>query len=506
MFGPAAEVVTPPPAQKRTMAYVPLPIIEVHLDDLHLDLENYRIPTRPADESSALRFLFASEEVADAALLILRDGYFDNEVPIVTANETGYVVLEGNRRVSALKALHDPGIVPSHTTEIQALLKRYATEAENLPVRIRVLVAPDRDTARPHVARLHTGLSKRRWSRDQQATFYYSLLDATTTVGDIRRMYPGADVPRFMRMAVVRRFLAAAAFKDKSLHDYVSDGALTMSAFEYAYRRDDIADAIGIHFAKDGLLLPSGSTPEEIAAALTLKQRSALEHLVAEFRANHLNTRSAELKDGTDAHRILVARLLGEKTPSPDDGSDSTSTATDDDGNSDETASSDEDPGESSDPTDGSADSSTSTSRGPNHPDTKARLDLSGIDFTGAPVNLQRRYFELRIIRVTDMPVTTAILLRSILEMTIKWHFESTPTPISGMLKEVFEDVFKLYGKQKALKNTISTIRSGKAERPGSVQWFNMASHDANAVISADHVRQAWEQINPLLRRLLQPA
>jgi hypothetical protein len=101
------------------MAYEQLPIVEVDLDQLLLDLENYRIPTRRDDEAGALKYLFASEDVLGAARLILRDGYFDNEVPIVTsASASGgsspYTVLEGNRRVSALKALQDPTIVPGH--------------------------------------------------------------------------------------------------------------------------------------------------------------------------------------------------------------------------------------------------------------------------------------------------------------------------------------------------------------------------------------------------------
>lgn len=65
------------------------------------------------------------------ARLILRDGYCDNEVPIViSASKSGdgppRTVLEGNRRVSALKSLRDPTIVPGHETEVRVLLKRYA--------------------------------------------------------------------------------------------------------------------------------------------------------------------------------------------------------------------------------------------------------------------------------------------------------------------------------------------------------------------------------------------
>lgn len=126
------------------MAYVPLPIVDVKVADLHLDLSNYRIPSRPDDEAAALTYLFASEDVMEAALLILRDGYFDNEVPIVIEDgRGGHVVLEGNRRVGALKALRNPAIALSHAPELERLLKKYATEAQDLPHKIRVLVAPD---------------------------------------------------------------------------------------------------------------------------------------------------------------------------------------------------------------------------------------------------------------------------------------------------------------------------------------------------------------------------
>ena len=102
------------------MAYEPLPMVEVAIDDVRLDLDNYRIPTKPEDEAAALQYLFDSEDVMDAAQSILRNGYFDNEVPIVIeAPDGSYVVLEGNRRVSALKALRDPGLAPGHEAKVR---------------------------------------------------------------------------------------------------------------------------------------------------------------------------------------------------------------------------------------------------------------------------------------------------------------------------------------------------------------------------------------------------
>ena len=40
----------------------------------------------------------------------------------------------------------------------------------------------------------------------------------------------------------------------------------------------------------------------------------------------------------------------------------------------------------------------------------------------------------------------------------------------------------------------------------GSIQWFNLIAHSADASVSADDVRQAWKVVNPLLRRLLRPS
>lgn len=502
------------------MAYEQLPIVDVDLNGLLLDLDNYRIPTHRDDEAAALKYLFASEDVLGAAKLILRDGYFDNEVPIVISSQgrsdkPPYIVLEGNRRVSALKALQDPSVVPGHETELRALLKRYAVEAENLPERIRVLVAPDRATAAPHVARLHTGISKRRWSRDQQATFYYSLIDAQTTVDDVKAQYPDVDVVRFVKMAVVRKFLASAPFKDHSLRLYASSDDLRMSVFEYAYRNKEIAAIIGAEFGKDGQLLPATSTPEKIATNLPTLTLAVLEYVVNEFRADRLNTRSPELRKASEAHKPfveLLKRLASGENPAIPAGAPTTSSSA---------PPPDHGPGSpttgtpsSSGPKPGGGPGTTTpappqpgypTPRGPNHPSTKDTLDLSGVQYDNAQINLKHRYFELRKISLSELSIASAILLRSVLESTIKVHFESSSTPVSGELATVFKQIVTTYGQEKALKATINTIQSGGVNKQGSIQWFNLVAHSADASVTAEDVRQAWRVVNPLLRRLLLP-
>jgi uncharacterized membrane protein YgcG len=501
------------------VGYKPLPIKTVRVDDLRLDLDNYRIPTRRDDETAALKYLFASEDVLGAARMIVRDGYFDNEVPVVTAEDGGgFVVLEGNRRVSALKALLDPTSVPGHEADMHGLLKRFALEAEDLPTRIRVMVADSRTQVAPRIARLHSGRSKRAWSLDQQATYYYSLLDSSTTPEDVRASYPGVKVTRFLKMAAVRRFLANAKFSDKSLRAWVSgragpdDGELKMSAFEYAYKVKDIAAAIGVSFDRDGMLEPRSKTPERIGKALSGKQLVALEYLVNEFRADRLNTRSLEFKRNTPEQAALIARLEGRTTAAADPDVDGASgdgsgpgAGGEQGGSAPGGSGSGSQGGQGGDGSSGGG-SGGSDGRGPNHPDTKPTLDLNGIAYGDTHVNLNRRYQELRKLEVKAVPIATAMVMRSVLESTIKWHYEASGTRAHGLLQEVFKRVKDDYGKERALKTSISKVHSGGASQPGSITWFNGIVHDGDAAPSEAEVRAAWDVINPLLRHLLRQA
>jgi len=487
------------------VAYQPFPIKTVELKELRLDLENYRIPDPPADEITALEYLYKSEGVLDLAKSILRYGYLDNEVPMVMPrgdNDDGYTVLEGNRRIAALKGLINPSSVPSYERDLSVLVTRYAEEAQDLPNSIRVLIFPDRSSALPHIARLHTGLSKKAWSRDQQARFYYSLFEQGKTIEEIKARYPGKDIPRYIRMAMMRRFLVAVPFMDESLRDHVQSGRLKMSIIERAFQQRDIAEAIGVAFDEDGFLLPKESTPEEIASQLPAARFRALELLVKEIRDRKLNTRSPEFRASGPAHDEFVARLrdLGQDEKPIGDGDRGLSSVQEVTGGRIGTA-----------PTNVSGHSHAAESRqdgsvgrGPNHPHTKKALDLSGLDYDSVPVNLKVRYFELRRINIEEFPLATAMLLRSVLESTIKFHFEKSGNPVSGSLDRVLPEVRKKYGNIRWLRSAIERAQSGLNE-PGSKSWFNLISHSADAVVKAEHVREAWAQLNPLIRHLLRP-
>ena len=141
--------------------------------------------------------------------------------------------------------------------------------------------------------------------------------------------------------------------------------------------------------------------------------------------------------------------------------------------------------------------------RGPDRPDTKNKLDLTGLSYDRVPVNLKERYIELRRLSLSDFPITTAILLRSILETTVKLHLESEDLSPSGALREVLKQLADAYPKDRALKTSLNPISSGNDQKPGSVQWFNLVAHSPDKPVSSGDVREAWKLVEPLLRRLL---
>jgi hypothetical protein len=509
------------------VVYKQLPIKQVAVSSLRLDLQNYRLADRPGNDDVALLALFAAEKTLDLARLILRNGYFDNEIPVVFEEDGDYVVLEGNRRVSALKALLDPSIVPPHETEIRRLLVRHDQEAADLPAKIRVMISPDRDTVTAHVLRLHTGQSKKAWDVDQQANFYYALYESGIDIAEIRNLYP-KTVPRMIQMGAVRRFLNGVRHLDEALAEFVAK-ELPMTAFEYAYRRSGIAAAVGINFTDGGVLLPTTKPPQKIGETISTGQRKALVCLLEGFRGHagqpRYSSRSPEFKKSSQELQDLVAileslangatplatgfgALPGGGSPTGPAGLGAGGGTADGDaasGSASGSSSAGAGVGATGSPAGGGDSTSNgSGSRGPNSPDTKDKLQFGSLRYHDVvSVNLERRYIELRSISLSTYPLSAAMLMRSVLETTIKQRLETDSRP-SGELSKVFPDVVAAYGKEKALKRQIDTISSGKADKPGSIQWFNHVTHDAEASVMASELRAAWDLVVPVLRRLLQ--
>ncbi len=144
--------------------------------NLMLDAENPRIPPplKGRSQDDLLAVLIEHDLIHELAKRIATNGYYADELLIVTPHNGRFLVLEGNRRVAALKALLSPAAVPEqHRRKFIKLSKGIQTNAIR---KVGVLVAPTREAALPRIAEKHTRSMLQAWKTPQQARFYKRLV------------------------------------------------------------------------------------------------------------------------------------------------------------------------------------------------------------------------------------------------------------------------------------------------------------------------------------------
>jgi len=482
------------------------PIEDAELDELDLDLRNVRIlDAGSLDQSAIASYMVEAEDVLDLARDILRDGYLDNELPVVVDENARRVVLEGNRRVTALKAIRNPALLGASAARVERLLSRYP-EAET-PAAIRVMVAPSRDAARQLLARLHTGRPKKSWLREQQAIFYHAQLSPTVGLDELRTLYPGetANIASFIRMGEMREVIRGLRYEDRDLEAFVKTSQLKMTSFEYAYERPGIQEALGLEFGKDGRLK---------SKRLSKAQARGLIYLLERFKDGTLNTRSAGLKAKGIAHDQLVEQLrqvVNGKAGSPSGSSQRGSGVPPAAGPPGSGA-----PGNGSQTGGGSGAAAGSTSgqaggaggaassRNPNRGDTRSRLDMEGFEYKGTSAGMRRRFEELSRIEVRDFPNAAYDLLRTILECAIKDHFAAKGQRLTGkMLNACLQELTRAYQGDQRMTSLINAVNRKGAmpadQYSGTSLALNSGNHEPDSFAGNREVHEAWERIKPIL-------
>jgi hypothetical protein len=157
-------------------------IVEVPLSDLLFDLRNPRMPEKLTSQQE---FALAMAKQRPGALLrmakdILEHGLDPTTIPAVIATDDQhkrYTVLEGNRRVLALKALETPALIaPALSEQDQRKLTSYAERYTSAPAKtVSCVLFDDEDQARHWIELRHTGANEGvglvEWGSDEQDRF-----------------------------------------------------------------------------------------------------------------------------------------------------------------------------------------------------------------------------------------------------------------------------------------------------------------------------------------------
>jgi hypothetical protein len=157
------------------------------LDELVLDPQNPRlaIEGRSISQDAILERMYIDEALEELATSFARNGYFWEEPLVVVPSSTlagKFVVVEGNRRLAALKILTSPALRKKlHVTSFPELTSAQLAEfRENVPT----VTYPSREMIVPYLGFRHiTGV--KRWEPYAKSRYIAGLIDTGVSISQI---------------------------------------------------------------------------------------------------------------------------------------------------------------------------------------------------------------------------------------------------------------------------------------------------------------------------------
>lgn len=167
------------------MAETGWPTRRLSIAELLLDEKNPRLGRGAKGLSSReiIQYLFDHDKALDVARSIATRGYFENEPLLAVRENDHYVVVEGNRRLAALKAIREPELLGNKGDQVQDLARNVNLDAI---ARVPVTIAPDRRATDRLLAGRHIGTPVLAWRAENRANFILSKLEEGYDVDQIR--------------------------------------------------------------------------------------------------------------------------------------------------------------------------------------------------------------------------------------------------------------------------------------------------------------------------------
>ncbi|ALZ62710.1 hypothetical protein FORC13_3649 [Bacillus cereus] len=144
------------------MGYLNWKTERLNVADIYLDEENPRVFVDELTQENILDFLIDNFDVVNLAASIQEQGGLPPaERPLCIKENNKYIVVEGNRRITACKILLNQELVSKKDRKkLQAL----TIELEQYLKTLEVAVAPSRDSAEGYITMRHSGKGVKRWS------------------------------------------------------------------------------------------------------------------------------------------------------------------------------------------------------------------------------------------------------------------------------------------------------------------------------------------------------
>jgi len=200
-------------------------IRKLSVDTLKLDKQNPRLPEEMLNESqqSIIRYMVEEFNILEIAKSIVKNGFFINEYPIVIKERNNFVVVEGNRRITALKLLRNPDLAPARKKHT------YSRLAEDIDTsqweKLSMCIAPSRDAVAPILIARHGSEMTAPWQRIMKMRFLAGDVLKKVSYEDIAHRYsvPMSEVKIAAITMLIREMIRNSDIDDDLKDRYLSE-------------------------------------------------------------------------------------------------------------------------------------------------------------------------------------------------------------------------------------------------------------------------------------------
>jgi hypothetical protein len=105
-----------------------MPVSDLFFDTRNPRLVEFNDINSQSSVEKIVEKLWIAMDVRELVLSIAASGYFENEPLIVSKEEGRYIVIEGNRRLAAIKVILNPGLIRAEIPEVDSSIKNSIQE------------------------------------------------------------------------------------------------------------------------------------------------------------------------------------------------------------------------------------------------------------------------------------------------------------------------------------------------------------------------------------------
>jgi len=435
----------------------------IKITNLSLDPDNIRLNLEEKTQDALISDLFANEDAMQILDGIARYGFFPDELPLVIEEKGKWIVLEGNRRIAALKAIINPHLVPSFEARIKKIIS-----AINPIEEIEVIMAPSRDMASQLLANKHTKVTRRRWQPLRQAYFYYAQYKNGKNIEDLMKDYPNVNIQRFIKMWEMHKIAKSIKYQDQKIALQVFDQRkFPVSTLERLYGDPVFRKLLNFEFTKNGKI-EIFSDENKFKESLGKIIEDACNKVIDTRTLNKDEERKEYLSKleplaKKNGNKITAENFVEQKQPVKDN--------------------------------------------------KYTHLAPKDMIVSLKCVGVEKMLVELQKINYRHFPIASHDLLRSFLECSLKAYLEYrkfTLVPKRGSYIYLSDALNAFKDPNNNLANTqyrgvAGKISSSTIVAPYSKISLDSTNHNPSIFPTANEVREAWDMMEDLLRYILDP-